>query len=93
MDIERFRTFLPTDEFNAGRLHDYLMEKERRGWRLITIRLIGEWYDEAVNETRWEKIEIRDWRTRESLGIYTPDEYRELDYGHERWFDAEHYYE
>ena len=93
MDIERFRTYQPQDDYAEQRLLDYLMELERRGWRLTTLELVGQWFDDSCGEDRWEKVRVKDWRTGETLGTYLPQEFRELDYREERWHDAEHYYE
>lgn len=93
IDIERFRKFRVDTEDAQNRLAEHLAEMEDAGWRLTTLEFLPASCGEGLDPWGWTTAIVRDSRTGDVLGIYTREEFEKLDFGSQRWYDADHYYD
>lgn len=92
MDILGFRRTNEGDE-SAVAWQQVVESAESRGLTLTTLDVSGARTDDRTGEYAYDSVTVRDARTNERLGHFTPDEFRTVNYDVEGWFDANGPYE
>ena len=89
MDIMGFRRINDGDIAAKA----WQQEVEQAAGRGMALTVNGGRVDEATGNFDCDTIEVRDAETGELLGRFTADEFSEVNFDHEGWFDANGPYE
>lgn len=92
MDILGFRRVNDGEE-SATAWQQEVESAASRGLTLTTLDVAGGRTDEETGEFDFDDVTVRDARTNEPIGRFTPDEFRSINFDIEGWFDANGPYE